>query len=113
MDKVTPDINKYAGQLIRTLRIRHELSGRELGDMLGMSQQQISRYENAKSDISLKTLTKFAEIFNYTLLQFIAEMSVLLEKQTQTVICENKITTELFNSTPYFNLLNPNTKLRH
>ncbi|HEJ9661895.1 TPA: helix-turn-helix domain-containing protein [Proteus mirabilis] len=98
MIKTKSDINKHVGSLIRKLRVEHGLSGKELGDMIGISQQQISRYERAKSDISLNTLVKIAAGFNYTLLQFIIEMDAIALNETQDnkFIFERKNTFELF-----------------
>ncbi|MEM8201704.1 helix-turn-helix transcriptional regulator, partial [Morganella morganii] len=44
------------GALIRKLRKEKRMSGVDLGAELGISQQQISRYENATSEISVSTL---------------------------------------------------------
>ncbi|MEM7862776.1 helix-turn-helix transcriptional regulator, partial [Morganella morganii] len=54
------------GALIRKLRKEKRMSGVDLGAELGISQQQISRYENATSEISVSTLINILAVFNIT-----------------------------------------------
>lgn len=58
------------GALIRKLRKEKRMSGVELGVKLGISQQQISRYENATSEISVSTLINILAVFNITPAEF-------------------------------------------
>ncbi|EPI2108220.1 helix-turn-helix domain-containing protein [Providencia rettgeri] len=50
------DINKILGSFLKHERISNSLSGAELAEKLNISQQQISRYENGKNNISVKFL---------------------------------------------------------
>jgi transcriptional regulator with XRE-family HTH domain len=43
------DIDEYVGQQIRSARIRAGLSMEQLGEKIGVSYQQISKYETAKN----------------------------------------------------------------
>lgn len=49
-------LRKITGCYIRDARIKKSLSGEQLGALLHISQQQISRYENANTSISIETL---------------------------------------------------------
>lgn len=63
------------GALIRKLRKEKRMSGVDLGAELGISQQQISRYENATSEISVSTLINILAVFNITPAEFFARIS--------------------------------------
>lgn len=58
------------GVLIRKLRKEKGMSGVDLGEALGISQQQVSRYENAKSEISITTIFNVLLVFNMTPTEF-------------------------------------------
>ena len=58
------------GALIRKLRKEKRMTGVDLGAELGISQQQISRYENATSEISVSTLINILAVFNITPAEF-------------------------------------------
>ncbi|QAV25211.1 XRE family transcriptional regulator [Proteus hauseri] len=49
-------LRKNIGVYIKTARKNKSLSGKQLGDLLNLSQQQISRYENAVTSINIETL---------------------------------------------------------
>lgn len=49
-------LRKIIGKYIRDARIKKSLSGEQLGLLLHVSQQQISRYENANTSINIETL---------------------------------------------------------
>lgn len=51
------------------------MSGVDLGAELGISQQQISRYENATSEISVSTLINILAVFNITPAEFFTRIS--------------------------------------
>ncbi|MEM8104003.1 helix-turn-helix transcriptional regulator [Morganella morganii] len=63
------------GALIRKLRKEKRMSGVDLGAELGISQQQISRYENATSEISVSTLINILAVFNITPAEFFTRIS--------------------------------------
>jgi transcriptional regulator with XRE-family HTH domain len=52
------------GQRLRELRKRQKISAEELGNVLGMSQQQVLRYETNKTDLTTDTLIKIADYFD-------------------------------------------------
>ena len=58
------DINLIVGQNIRTLRCRNGMTTRNLADRLGISSQQISRYERGINKIDASTVFKIINIFD-------------------------------------------------
>ena len=53
------------GHLIRKLRVTNKMSGRDLGNIIGVSQQQVSHYENG-----MKQICRISEVFDMTIWQF-------------------------------------------
>lgn len=62
---------KNAGILIRNLRRNRKLSGKNLGDILGISQQQVSRYEQGETELTLRQISRISAVFNMTVWDFI------------------------------------------
>ncbi|MBL8686428.1 MAG: helix-turn-helix transcriptional regulator [Alphaproteobacteria bacterium] len=46
-------VNQQVGNLIRTLRRKHGITQKQLGEMLGVTYQQIQKYEAGRSGISV------------------------------------------------------------
>jgi transcriptional regulator with XRE-family HTH domain len=51
------------GEQIKSLRKQFKISGEALGNLVGLSQQQISAIENGTSNITIDKLEKICEIF--------------------------------------------------
>lgn len=62
---------KNAGDLIRNLRAIKGISGKEFGYIVGLSQQQISRYETGRGRLTLGLLWRFADAFDLTFWELI------------------------------------------
>jgi transcriptional regulator with XRE-family HTH domain len=56
----------YIGGRIRALRIELDISQEQLGQQLGISFQQIQKYEKGVNRISAATLIEIARVFNVT-----------------------------------------------
>ena len=56
--------------LISDFRTKN-LSWNDLGDMLGVSQQQVSRYEQGKTELTLVEVNNIATMFNMSTWDFI------------------------------------------
>lgn len=69
------------GVRISELRIKAELSQKELGDLLGISNRAISKWENGLSLPSIEHLMKLAEIFHITLEELITPQTVISEPE--------------------------------
>ncbi|MEX6226443.1 helix-turn-helix domain-containing protein [Providencia hangzhouensis] len=53
------DITKETGKFLKSARIEKCLSGTEVGKLLYLSQQQVSRYENGLCNISIYMLNNY------------------------------------------------------
>lgn len=56
--------NNTFGKKLKELRIERKLSQRQLGDILGFSNQTISFWESGSREPDLDTLLKIASYFN-------------------------------------------------
>lgn len=52
------------GDVIKSLRIRHKLTQKQLASKLGLAQSTIGMIESNKREVSLDNLNKFASFFN-------------------------------------------------
>ncbi|MGL4171592.1 helix-turn-helix domain-containing protein [Morganella morganii] len=72
------------GQEIKTLRKSKGISGYELGDIIRMSQQQISRYECGDSAIQIDTLILILRLFNISPEKFIHRILFLVNRDIES-----------------------------
>ncbi|EFE51739.1 DNA-binding helix-turn-helix protein [Providencia rettgeri DSM 1131] len=70
---------KIVGNELAYMRKNKGISGAELGKLLGMSQQQISRYENGVTRLDLSTLLSFLLRLDTTLDDFFRHISERLK----------------------------------
>lgn len=63
-------IDRHVGHKVRVARIRAELSQTELGREIGLSYQQIQKYESGKNRISASMLYEIAKRLNIPLTEF-------------------------------------------
>lgn len=75
---VWQDTDVYARRLIRILRQKHGISGEVPGGFVGLSRQQVSRYDQGRSSLSLILIARFSSAFSITLVQFINEIYSLI-----------------------------------
>ncbi|KAA0076105.1 helix-turn-helix transcriptional regulator [Tardiphaga sp. P9-11] len=61
----TKDIDVLIGERIREIRIEKGLSQAALGEAVGVSFQQIQKYERAANRISASTLFAICQFFDY------------------------------------------------
>lgn len=64
------DINKYAAEKLKELRQRKNLTQEELAEELGITQKQISRYENGDRNFKQELLFQLATYFNVSINDF-------------------------------------------
>ncbi|MGJ5719060.1 helix-turn-helix domain-containing protein [Morganella sp. B601] len=69
-------ITLIVGQKIRALRVEHGLTTRQLANLIGMSQQQMSRYERGVNNICVETLFKLSLIFKINIDCFFSDVPV-------------------------------------
>lgn len=61
---ITNIVAKNIGSKIKKIRQKYKLSGADLAKVIGISQQQLSRYENGLSDISTSKIMLISIYFN-------------------------------------------------
>lgn len=69
-------LNVEVGEYIRKNRLKKGLSGRELGEIIGVSQQQISRYERGENNISISDFSFILSVLNVNFQDFIKFSSI-------------------------------------
>ena len=72
MEKI---VSKAVGLKIRALRESRGISGKKLSELMGISQQHLSRYENGDVNIHVDTLYHFSLIFSVDPAYFFAEFN--------------------------------------
>ncbi|MDQ5992427.1 helix-turn-helix transcriptional regulator [Providencia stuartii] len=83
----TSEINARIGSFFRKQRMLLGISGKKLGQRLGVSQQHISRLERGQATFSIRTVLQLLNEVDKTLLDFIVEVfyedsgEVLIEYQ--------------------------------
>lgn len=111
-------ITQLAAFLIKKLRKERGMTGSELAQIMDMSQQQISRYERAITELTLEQTEKFALVFDMTIWQFMDEIYLCQYVQLREIghTHSNKIVSLEGNIDRYFknnelkveNKINPN-----
>ncbi|MEX6215843.1 helix-turn-helix domain-containing protein [Providencia hangzhouensis] len=72
-DNIVNVVSKNIGKKIKKLRLKYNLSGSNLAKVIGISQQQLSRYENGQSDISTSKIMIISIYFNVDVRYFFDE----------------------------------------
>ena len=70
-------LRKDIGKFIRESRISKSLTGSQLGELLDVSQQQVSRYENGITSISIETLDTILQMLDLEWSDFYREVLVI------------------------------------
>lgn len=70
-------LRKDIGNFIRESRISKSLTGSQLGKLLDVSQQQVSRYENGITSISIETLDTILQILDIEWSDFYRKVLVI------------------------------------
>ena len=63
LSEATKAIDRHVGMRLRLLRLNHKMSQTELGDKVGVTFQQIQKYERGANRIGASRLWKLCEIF--------------------------------------------------
>ncbi|WP_272517478.1 MULTISPECIES: helix-turn-helix domain-containing protein [unclassified Providencia] len=82
---IRKDINFIVGRQLRILRLKQELNGAQMGSILGISQQQVSRYENGVTTLSIDTIVTICIYFSLPLKEFLAPLMVLTENKNESI----------------------------
>ncbi len=74
MARKSNDIDVAVGARIRNLRLRNELSQGSLGEHIGITFQQVQKYENGTNRISASRLVRLADLFGVPVAAFYSEV---------------------------------------
>lgn len=74
-NQANASINESVGYRVSRKRKELGYSGQQVADRLGISQQQLSRYERGRSQISVGLLVKIAELLQTPVSWFFADYS--------------------------------------
>ncbi|MCB9988283.1 MAG: helix-turn-helix transcriptional regulator [Rhodospirillales bacterium] len=91
----TTDLDRYMGQKLKTLRSFKGISQSDLAEYMGLSFQQIQKYENGKNRISAASLFHIAKILDANVTDFFPEESGQKEEDTLSDILLDKNIVEL------------------
>lgn len=67
-------LTTLAGSLLRQARKEKKITGKELAKLMGISQQQISRYENGITPLTLDLLYRFLSVLDQDCLIFMQKI---------------------------------------
>ncbi|HEM7144003.1 TPA: helix-turn-helix transcriptional regulator [Providencia stuartii] len=70
---IKPTFNIIVGKKIKRYRKEMNLTAEELGRYIGVSQQQISRYESGDNHINIDFLSQLSELFKVPIQVFLIE----------------------------------------
>lgn len=90
-NKQSMRLNKMIGQFIRESRSAKSLTGAEFGKLINVSQQQISRYENGVTSISVETLDTIFSALDINWSEFYRKV-LLVQVGDYIVNTENRVT---------------------
>ena len=76
------NLNLFIGNLIKKKRKLKNLSGKELGLLLKLSQQQISKYENGKTSFILENILIFSSVLDMNDFELFKEIEKWLIKMS-------------------------------
>ncbi|OZS73295.1 XRE family transcriptional regulator [Providencia rettgeri] len=79
MNKYPPVIHFFIGNKIKQLRKEKGLTGEDLARCIGVSQQQVSRYEQGINCVNVDLLAKLSELFQVPVKIFIPSDNVILK----------------------------------
>ncbi|EMD0829198.1 helix-turn-helix transcriptional regulator [Morganella morganii] len=71
------------GFLIKRLRNARKMSGKSLGDIIGVSQQQVSRYESGTTELTIGRIKEISTIFDMNLWQFLNIVHFLMTERKE------------------------------
>ncbi len=68
-------VNTHIGKCLRALRIEKQISQTRLGDVVGVTFQQVQKYESGMSRISIENLLAFCEYLEVPLSYFMDDLT--------------------------------------
>jgi transcriptional regulator with XRE-family HTH domain len=75
------NINRIIGEKLKTLRKHRNITQEELANAIGLTYQQIQKYEKGENRISCDTLIKCAQFLNIDLFYFFSDFNTANDQQ--------------------------------
>ncbi|EPL6456457.1 helix-turn-helix domain-containing protein [Providencia rettgeri] len=73
-------INKSVSIILRDMRVKSGLTEKKIAELLNISQQQVSRHENDKANLTLVKISEYLAIYDMSWGQFLTKVQILDEK---------------------------------
>lgn len=80
-------IDKYISKKLRVIRLEKGLSQQNLGELVGLTFQQIQKYELGKNRIACGRLYEFSKIFNVPVSYFFEDFDVVEKINCDIIDC--------------------------
>ena len=74
-------MSHFSGSKIRELRLKNHMSQRKLGDMVGISDRAVSKWETGLALPAAKNIIKLADIFSVPVGYFLSEEDTIVPNQ--------------------------------
>lgn len=79
--KISKAINAHIGKRLLILRSLNGMTQKQLGEIIGISYQQIQKYEIGLNKVSAERLFELSSIFNVPLSYFFIDLDKTLSKK--------------------------------
>ncbi|QZY66509.1 helix-turn-helix transcriptional regulator (plasmid) [Providencia rettgeri] len=85
-DEISNEIlNAAVCSFLKKVRVESSLSGKELATLLKISQQQISRYENGQTQLTLSRINQYINVFGLSWREFSKEVIKYVDEVTVSI----------------------------
>ena len=78
-------ISLAIGRQIHIIRKMYGITGKQLGELLNVSQQQVSRYERGRCHLDIYTLVKLLHILDISIDHFFTDVSLRLKESSPAI----------------------------
>ncbi len=80
------ELNSMVGEKMRQLRMQKNMTQKELGEKLSMTQQNVSKFENAEVSFSIDIIAKMSEYFQVSSDYFLEIDGICEEKDEDALL---------------------------
>lgn len=106
------DVDLQVGQNLRNARNLRGLTQKKLGESVGLTLQQIQKYENGSNRITVSRLHQFSEILNVPVAQFFSGPDTNSAHQQETIDDGLRFSADDFEILHLSKILSPRLKRR-
>lgn len=87
-------IDLHLAKRLRAIRLESDVTQHELGDLIGVTFQQIQKYENASNKISASRLYEICRVLNRPISSFFENIEIENDYYNFDFVCENELNLE-------------------